>query len=260
MNRTYFSVGVVFLGLLFLGIAYLRHEGKPVSNLPSLEYSGSNGGSAFRGDSGQPFEATTFVKESRAKVLSLPGEREIDSLRRQLEATTKELDRLSRPLNSNVLSSTVNAEIEKGESLVSGGYQMSDGSYELTFITPKSIVLADRGAAIEVNSRVISIGDSFMKANGLGTLATNARNTLQHAEAWQQDDVEATLASLPEYGGSSNVSEQRTTVLPSVPFQITMGDPNGLYYTLDATVEESLNGGYLIQSRIERSGDALQSH
>ena len=87
------------------------------------------------------------------------------------------------------------------------------------------------------------------------TLATNARNTLQHAEAWQSEDVAATIASVPSGMRSENVFVHRSVVLPSKPFSVEMGDQLGQFYKLNAIVDISDTGSYLIQSRIERTGD-----
>ena len=116
-------------------------------------------------------------------------------------------------------------------------------------------MLENDSEAIEVESQIVSIDPGFVQAHGLQTLATNARNTLQHAEAWQSEDVAATIASVPPGMRSENVFVGRSVVLPSEPFSIEMGDPFGQFYKLDAIVDISDNGSYLIQSRIERTGD-----
>ena len=180
---------------------------------------------------------------------------EIAQLRRELDRANQELARLSRPLNEHILSSQANVEIFEGESLVTGGYQRPDGLYELTFLTPRNFMLENDSEAIEVESHIVSIDPGFVQAHGLQTLATNARNTLQHAEAWQSEDVAATIASMPSGMRSENVFVGRSVVLPSKPFSVEMGDPLGQFYKLDAIVDISDNGSYLIQSRIERTGD-----
>lgn len=135
-----------------------------------------------------------------------PREDDIERLRRELKTTKAELEKLSRPLAQDILSSTVSAEISPGETLVTGGYKTADGNYEITFLTPRSVTLSDGREAIEVKSQVLSVGSEFVQENDLETLVTNARNTLQHAEAWKQDDTDATLASASNAEGADVIS------------------------------------------------------
>jgi len=183
---------------------------------------------------------------------------EIDSLRRELETARTQLERITRPLEQDVLSSTVNAEIKPGETLVTGGYKTADGNYEMTFLTPRSFRLEDGREAIEVDGKVLSVGSEFVEAHGLKTLATNARNTLQHAEAWMQDDVARTLAAARNAEGLGILSSPKVVTLPSTPFCLSIGETNGAQFSLEGTVARNPNGSFAIQSRVERTPKAEQ--
>lgn len=191
-----------------------------------------------------------------ARKKSDPEREEIKSLRRELETTRAQLEKITRPLQQDVLSSTVNAEINPGETLVTGGYKTADGNYELTLLTPRSVTLEDGREAIEVDGKVLSVGSEFAEAHGLETLATNAKNTLQHAEAWKQDDVAKTFAAGRDAEGVGMMSAPKVTVLPSTPFTLSIGEKNGAQFSIEGTVARSPNGSYAIQSRIERTSKA----
>jgi hypothetical protein len=182
------------------------------------------------------------------------SEREnVESLRRELETARTQLEKITRPLQQDVLSSTVNAEINPGETLVTGGYRTADGNYELTFLTPRGVTLEDGREAIEVDSKVLSVGSEFVGAHGLEAIATNARNTLQHAEAWKQEDVAKTLAAGRDAEGVGVMTGPKVTVLPSTSFTLSIGEKNGAQFSIEGTVARSPNGSYAIQSRIERT-------
>ena len=183
---------------------------------------------------------------------------EVESLRRELETATAQLEKISRPLEQDVLSSTVNAEIAQGETLVTGGYRRTDGNYELTLLTPRSVTLEDGREAIEMDGKVLTVGSEFVGAHGLETLATNARNTLQHGEAWMQEDVAGTLRAASESEGVGILSAPKLVTLPSTPFTLTFVEKDGAQFSIEGTAAKSPNGSFAIQSRVERTPKAEQ--
>jgi len=183
---------------------------------------------------------------------------ELEKLRRELETARAQLEKITRPLEQDVLSSTVNAEINSGETLVTGGYRKADGSYELTLITPSSVTLEDGREAIEVNSKILSVESNFVEAHGLETLATNAGNTLQHAEAWMQEDVARILAAARDAEGVGIFASPKVITLPSRSFVVSIGETDGSQFSFEGTVARSPNGSFAIQSRVERTPKAEQ--
>jgi len=181
---------------------------------------------------------------------------DIKKLKRELEVTREKLERITRPLEKNVLSSTVNAEIKPGETLVTGGYRTSNGNHELTLLTPRSLILEDGREAIEMDGKVLSVGTEFISAHGLEPLVTNARNTLQHAEAWMQDEVSKTLSAAREAKETGIFSSPKILTIPSEPFTLSMSDSDGAQFSLEGRVTRNLNGNFVIQSRVERTPKA----
>lgn len=198
--------------------------------------------------------STLSARTVTSRTTDSQREREdIKKLRRELEAARAQLEKITRPLGQDVLSSTVNAEINPGETLVTGGYRTADGNYEVTLLTPRSITLEDGREAFELDSKVLSVGTEFVGAHGLDTLTTNARNTLQHAEAWMQDDVAKTLAAARDAEGADIVSSPRVMTLPSKSFSVSIGESDIAQFSLEGTVGRSPSGNFAIQSRVERT-------
>ncbi|MGB6222461.1 hypothetical protein [Haloferula sp.] len=181
---------------------------------------------------------------------------EVAELRDELERTQTELAMLARPLNENdVLSAAVNAVVAQGESLVTGGYQLADGRYELTFITPKGIDQTGRSPGTDqilIEARSMVVDDAFVEESGLGTLATNARNTLQHAEAWSGDDVFNTFKSASEAEGVEMSASPTVVSLPNQPFKVEMIDSDGKGYSLSGEADFMPDGSFAVKARAER--------
>ena len=193
--------------------------------------------------------------EPKADPSSIEGQSsEIENVRRELAAVKVELARISKPLHEDILTSTVNATIRQGETLVTGGYMTADGNYELTLLTPRSVFIEGGREAIEVEAHILSVGPEFTKAQGLENLLTNARNTLQHAEAWTQLGRDQTLAAASGGGEAAVVSFPNVITAASVPFKMSSGE-----YSFEGTFAQNSDGGISIQSRIERSPKVGQS-
>lgn len=178
---------------------------------------------------------------------------DIERLRRELKSATAQLERITRPLGQDVLSSTVNAEINPGETLVTGGYMTADGNYELTLLTPRSIVLDDGREAIEIGANILSVGSAFAEAHGLETLTTNARNTLQHVESWMHDDVTETLRAANDAEGVALISSPKVVALSSTSFTVSIGEVDGAQFSIEGSATKNPSGSFSIQSRVERT-------
>lgn len=210
-------------------------------------------GRSLHGDAGMSDELRSARVAAHRTRGSEKEREEIKNLRRELEATKAELEKITRPLGQDVLSSTVNAEIRPSETLVTGGYRTADGNYELTFLTPRGVILEDGREGFEVNAQVLSVGPEFVEAHGMGALATNARNTLQHAEAWMQDDVARTFSAARDAEGVAVLSSPKVITLPSTSFTVGIGETDGAQFSFEGAVARSANGNFAIQSRVERT-------
>lgn len=196
--------------------------------------------------------ASSFDEPRPARRAANPkweGE-EVKKLRRDLEAAKSELEIINRPLTKDMLSSTVRAELSPDETLVTGGYKRPDGNYEFAFLTPSSVTLSDGSQAVRVQSSILIAGPQVVKENGLDSLATNARNTLQHAEAWEQEYTEATLRSLAKAEGTGVMTAPSVIVSDSKPFELEA--PDEAPFVLVGSAVKNSDGNFSVQFHIGR--------
>jgi len=103
-----------------------------------------------------------------------------------------------------------------------------------------------------IETRSLVVGDAFVEVSGLGTLATNARNTLQHAEAWSGDDVFNTFKSASEAEGVDMNSSPTVVSRPNQPFKVEMVDSEGKGYLLSGEADFLPDGSFAVKARAER--------
>ena len=257
MKKLSLVFGIALVALIIIVVYRNSHKNDPsAGKAPATEHATPR--ERLESDVSRSHELRSARAATRRTTDSEREREDIKDLRRQLETARAQLERITRPLEQDVLSSTVNAEINPGETLVTGGYRTADGNYELTLLTPRSVTLEDGREAIEVDGKVLSVGSDFVGAHGLETLATNARNTLQHAEAWMQDDVASTLAAARDAEGAGVLSSPKVITLPSTSFTVSIGEADGAQFSFEGTVARSPSGSFAIQSRVERTPKAEQ--
>lgn len=129
-------------------------------------------------------------------------EAELEALRARLAAldtelgrTREELQELRRPMEADVLSAAVRAELVSGEVVVTGGYALPDGTRLYAFVQPR-LERVDGREVVRVASTFRTLDDAVGEAVGLDSVATNAANTLQHGEVWLEDEQREVFAAL----------------------------------------------------------------
>ena len=160
------------------------------------------------------------------------------------------------PLNKKTFSSTVNIEIAAGETLVTGGYQRANGQYELTFLTPTSVIQEDGSEAIKLSSRILSVDPSFISENKLGALTTRTRNTLQHAEAWNQDKLSNTLKAASQHQNTDIMSSPSILAHPGKTAKISRvihKTFSQTRFTIESNITTTSDGSFVIKARVERA-------
>ena len=122
------------------------------------------------------------------------------ALRERVRVLESQLAELSQPLNEETRSATVETRVGPEETLVTGGYRTPDGDTHFLFLRPTPEVLPDGRIAVKLAGNEIALTPEQLKGSDLESLATNASNTLQHGEAWQNDETDRVLGSLRETG------------------------------------------------------------
>ena len=140
-----------------------------------------------------------------------------------LKQTKEQLAELRRPLDADILSSTLRAELKSGEVVVTGGYRLPDGKRLYAFAQPV-VEQVEGQDMIKIQGRYLSVTDDAGKAVGLDSLATNAANTLQHGEVWVPAEEASVFSQLNGAPGTDIVSYPSLTMRPGASGTISVGD------------------------------------
>ena len=176
-----------------------------------------------------------------------PSEETLTAMKEELKDRETELETMNRPFTTDAFSSYVKAELAADEALVIGGFQTADGKYVFTFITPQVIDSEEVGGAIQMKSDVFAVPKETVEAMGLQNLATNAKNTLQHAEAWASSAATEVWRKLRETKGVDNLITPAIKVNADNEFEISYGG-----YYLGGTINlRDDGGGFDVSARTE---------
>lgn len=146
---------------------------------------------------------------------------------------------ISKPFEQDIASTMFQAEISDNQSVVTGGYPTADGKHQITVLTPKKVKLADGAEAIQIDAKTIAVSPESTQQSGFASLATSAKNTLQHAESWANPDVAATLGKACSLPGCYLMSSPSMITRPGQEFTVTMQSDAGGSYSLAGSVDFS---------------------
>lgn len=206
---------------------------------------GVQSGAKNRGDAGDA-PADSRTPRKREDPLAKARQDHVRSVEKQLAE-------ISAPLNEDMKSTMFHTEIPAGRSIVTGGYQTSDGRHQFTILKPRVVRTASGREQIELDSNLIAMSAEDTGRSGLDTLATRARNTLQHAESWEESDVSSTMEILRESAGSENLGAPKVVLEPGQDFTIQMTSDDRSSYTLSGTATLAADGsGVVLKARIEQ--------
>lgn len=175
------------------------------------------GATAARATSAANFDAAAAAELARLRSEVRLLREQLDSTRGSLEETsatleqaTQELARLRRPLEVDMASATLRANLAPGEGVVTGGYRLPDGTRLFAFV--ETDALPDGG--IGLMSRFFSVPDELGRSLGLDTLSTEAANTLQHGEVWVRDELAEVAGKLEQNPAAKILSAGVASITP----------------------------------------------
>ncbi len=148
----------------------------------------------------------------------------------QLADALHELSELRRPMEIDMASSTLRAQLKPGEGVVTGGYRLPDGSRLFAFVETD----ARPGGDIGVLGRFFSVPDYDAQALGLGNLATEAANTLQHGEVWVREEMDAVTRQLGRSGQTRALGLGATALSPGSASSVRIPSQPPLAYRVYA--------------------------
>jgi len=161
--------------------------------------------------------------------------------------TYEQLEDLRRPMIIDMLSSTLRAELNSGEVVVTGGYRLPDGRRLYAFAKP-SLQEVNGAEVVTIEGRYITLTDEVGKAVGLDNLATNAANTLQHGEVWVPGEDDAVLAQLKGTPGTEVLDYRSLSVEPGRSGIISIGN---IQLKVTPTLTKK-DGGLGLELRLEQ--------
>lgn len=113
----------------------------------------------------------------------------VSKLREQAIQAAKD-EHIENEARKGVLSSTLSAEVGKGEVLVTGGYQTADGNFHYTMLRPELVQSADGSKAIKMSPKQFVMTPEAVQKLGLDSLSTPEDHKLQHGEVWSAQALE----------------------------------------------------------------------
>jgi hypothetical protein len=165
-------------------------------------------------------------------------------------AKTKEaLDELRRPMTADILSSSLRAEMKSGEAIVTGGYRVADGRRLYAFATPVLEQATGGGQEVKIEFSALTLTDEQGESVGLGSLSTNAANTLQHGEVWMAEEYKEVIAKLKSNPGMEEpIISTDLTVKPGDSGVIDTGD----FKLKVSPARSDLRDGLNVELRLEQ--------
>lgn len=125
----------------------------------------------------------------------------VSKLREQAIQAAKD-EHIENEARKGVLSSTLSAEVGKGEVLVTGGYQTADGNFHYTMLRPELVQSADGSKAIKMSPTQYALPPEVVQKLGLDSLSTPEDHKLQHGEVWSAQALEDFISGV---GGIKNI-------------------------------------------------------
>ncbi|TSJ77371.1 hypothetical protein [Rariglobus hedericola] len=172
-----------------------------------------------------PIELDRLTREKAALTAQLAdSQARLAERDTTLAAAREQLAELRRPMEVDMLSSALRADLKSGEVVVTGGYRLPDGKRLYAFVKPVIGKTDDGGETVTVSSRFLSLDETAGKSVGLDNLDTNAANTLQHGEVWVADEETEVLKKLEGVPGIEVLTSPEVSVRPGSRGLIEIGD------------------------------------
>ena len=206
---------------------------------PSVEKSGESANTSAEAQNTSPDQSNDITKRATKRQPRTNGN--------QAYKKTK----ISASYNKEALASSLHTRIPKDSSIMTGGYEMKNGKFEFTMITPKKVISPDGTEMVQMKVLSFQLGSEAIYELGLSDLVTDKQDSNQHAEIWSKDEVAKTMSDMPDHD-SSITSAPTIITKSSKNFQISMGSKNGESYELTGTAYNVENEETEIKVRIER--------
>jgi hypothetical protein len=149
----------------------------------------------------------------------------------------------------DVIRSQVRAMVPVGQSMVTGGHRLADGSHEFAVITPKWMETPNGSKMIEMEVELLKLDAAALMAAGLETLVSGERKSEQNAEVWTPEELARTMKDVDK---AALQSKPRVIVSPGSPARITVGAGRGEQLNLELEASEAADGAFDLKSDLKR--------
>lgn len=163
----------------------------------------------------------------------------------ELADALHELAELRRPMEIDMASATLRAQLRPGEGVVTGGYRLPDGTRLFAFIETDE--RADGG--IGVMGRFYSVPDATAQSLGLQNLHTEAANTLQHGEVWMREEIADITTRIQTSGTARAVGLGATALRPGHASVVSIASNPPITYRV--YIDRDASNGLDLDLRLE---------
>ncbi len=161
----------------------------------------------------------------RARLAAV--ERELDARARESIAAEDKLAELRRPLEANIISSTLRAiAVQPGEVVVTGGALLPNGKRLYSFAQPVRKTINGQ-EVVEIDSRVLALNDAGADAGGLADFKNSAANTIQHGQVWSKGEFASGLEKMQAAEGTELMHTPKIMLIPGGEGSISIGQDSG---------------------------------
>jgi hypothetical protein len=123
------------------------------------------------------------------------AEKELKSRAEENAAAREKIAELRRPLELDLISSSLRATLTPGEAVVTGGSLLPDGS-RLYFFTQARRATHGAREVIAFDTHMLALPAEAASSVGLNSLDNAAASTLQHGEVWSAEETTNVLGAL----------------------------------------------------------------
>ena len=146
------------------------------------------------------------------------------------------------PAETEPFRSQVHTPVDFGQTLITGGWSTAPGQRMLVFVKPEAGHTAAGAQTITLRSTGIEIPESLLGAHGLTTLASEARQTVQHGQLSASADADALLRELARAANSQPSTLPTITTFPGQSAEIQVGNSTGGRMNLTAIPNLATDG------------------
>lgn len=165
-----------------------------------------------------------------------------------LRQTQEKLAELRRPMDLDIYSTALKAELKSGEVVVTGGYRLPDGKRLYAFAQPV-VEMVEGATVVRVTGQFVALNDEAGKGVGLDSLSTNANNTLQHGEVWVKDEQAEVMSRVTGMTGVDVVKMKDIAIVSGDSGVISIGN---IRVTVAPVVTDD-RGSMTMELRLEQS-------